>query len=71
MKIIQCLIVLTIFGVCTANPLVRYQPEQIHLALGGKLDFMLISKLPIICKNKLLFCKLLLRMFRSESPENC
>lgn len=70
MKINLCLIVLAVFGVCTADPLVRYQPEQIHLSLGGKLEFMLIKKLPLICKNKLLFRKFLPRMFRSESLEN-
>lgn len=34
-------VVLTItFGVCVADPLVRYQPEQIHLSLGGKLKVL-------------------------------
>lgn len=38
MKIIQQSVVLiTILGLCIADPLVRYQPEQIHLSLGGKL----------------------------------
>lgn len=37
MKNIQWLIALTIFGVSAADPVVRHQPEQIHLSLGGKL----------------------------------
>ncbi|CAH1738472.1 unnamed protein product [Aphis gossypii] len=34
MKTCQILVILTIFGFCAADPLVRYQPEQIHLSLG-------------------------------------
>lgn len=37
MKTCQILVILTIFGFCAADPLVRYQPEQIHLSLGGEL----------------------------------
>jgi len=44
MKICQ-LVVLTLFVYCTADPLVRYQPEQIHLSLGGELKvFLTINK---------------------------
>jgi hypothetical protein len=28
------------FGICDADPLARYQPEQIHLSLGGKLKVL-------------------------------
>jgi len=39
------LVILTIFAYCTADPLVRYQPEQIHLSLGGELKvFLTINK---------------------------
>lgn len=40
MEVVQCLLVLTVFGFCAADPLVRYQPEQIHLSLGGKSKFI-------------------------------
>lgn len=44
MKIIQqSVILITIFGICAADPLVRYQPEQIHLSLGGKLIVIIIG----------------------------
>lgn len=41
--VFQRLIVLIVFGCCAADPLVRYQPEQIHLSLGGKYRNLLIS----------------------------
>lgn len=40
MEVVQCLIVLIVFTFCAADPLVRYQPEQIHLSLGGKSKFL-------------------------------
>lgn len=36
MEILRRLVVLAVFSICAADPLVRYQPEQIHLSLGGK-----------------------------------
>jgi len=40
MKTYQLLVILTIFGFCAADPFVRYQPEQIHLSLGGELKMV-------------------------------
>lgn len=45
MNTCQQLVILTIFGFCAADPLVRYQPEQIHLSLGGEYNvFFTIKK---------------------------
>lgn len=43
MKAIQRFVILTVIGFCAAGDIIRYQPEQIHLSLGGKYNVRLFN----------------------------
>lgn len=59
MKTCQRLLILTIIGFCAADPLVRYQPEQIHLSLGGESKVFVVLHLNTYLNNVKLYKDLL------------